>query len=168
MKKLIFISLLVIPFCKAADPKAHASWYQALQDIPNKFNLHKKTELFLGDKGIEAIPDNLNSHYLEHLYLGNNYLQEIPDNLNFPRLTVLSLIGNHIRQINPQIFKKFPNLQFLYLNKNPLTQENVDELRKAAVQAGARGDAYAQGPIEISADDIGDQYLPEGLDIKGD
>ena len=133
MKKLLFISLFIIPFCKAADP--NASWNLAVQNIANW-------------------------QQQEVLYLDGNQIGVIPDNLNLPLLLRLYLNGNHIEQVDLQIFEQFPNLNYLGLNKNPLTPENVDALREAAAATGRE--------IEIFADDIGEEYLEPGKDIKGD
>ncbi len=172
MKKLMFISLLVvIPFCEAADPDQ--SWYQAVQDIPD---WQQQRDLALNNNQIQAIPDNLIAPNLRYLALNNNQIQAIPDNLiapnlralilNFnliqdisdnltlPNLEELFLDNNHIYYVNPQIFNQFPRLRYLYLDQNPLTQENVNELRAAAQQADRR--------IHIIADDIGDQYAYAG------
>ncbi len=88
----------------------------------------------------------------------------IPDNLNLNLLETLYLNGNHIRQIDPQrILEQFPQLTYLNLDKNPLTRENVIALRNAAAEIfGATGRL-----IQIIANDIGEQYLPEGYNIKG-
>jgi len=174
MKKLILISLCAISLCKAADN----SWDQAVQrnypdgiqqveylnlindqitEIPN-LDLPQLRELYLIGNQIIAIPANLNLPQLERLYLSFNQITEIP-NLNLHQLRELYLGSNYITYVDPQILQQFPQLQHLYLDKNPLTQENVAALRDAATAAGRH--------IEIIADDIGEQYLPEGQNIKG-
>ncbi len=200
MKKLIFISLLVIPFCKAADPDQ--SWHQAvkrppnldwqqqdslildrkrIETIPNNLNLPNLWQLNLNNNLITAIPgnlnlprlrsfslcnnqitsipDNLNLPNLCSFYLSNNRITSIPDNLNLPRLEHLNLEGNHIDFVSDNIFKQFPNLIFLWLNKNPLTQKNVDQLREAATKTHPK--------LKIIADNIGVQYKkpPDFIEI---
>ncbi len=174
MKKLIFISLLVIPFCKAADNDEN--WNYAVQQrypdgieglvvlklnhnhiaaIPD--NLPQQLQLInLKDNEITAIPDNL-PQQLRFLNLEDNHITEIPDNLP-QQLKVLRLEGNHITYVDPKILQQLPRLTNLILNKNPLYQKDVDALREAAAAAG-------QGII-IIADDIGKQYLPDAVNVK--
>ncbi len=149
MKKLMFISLLVIPFCKADDPDQ--SWYQAVQ---NKPDWQQQRTLSLIGKQIQAIPDNLDFHNLEWLHLNDNQIQAIPANLTAPYLRTLFLGNNSIDYVDPQIINQFPRLNRLELNKNPLTQENVDQLRAATLQANRH--------ILIVANDIGPQYAYAG------
>ncbi len=146
MKKLMFISLLVIPFCKAADPDQR--WYEAVQNRPDWQQLGI---LSLIGKELQAIPGNLIAPNLKELILDCNEIQDIPDNLTLPNLEELYLANNHIYYVNPQIFHQFPRLNYLHLNQNPLTPENVDDLKLAAQQANRN--------ITIIADDIGDEYL---------
>ena len=156
MKRFIFISLLVMPFCKGADvPK---SWEQATQNISDS-DLEKAVELELIHEQIEAIPENLGDLLpcLEKLNLNYNLISAIPDNLRLSEVWALWLVGNRIEYIDPEkIFTQFPNLVYLNLSKNPLT--NVDEIRK---KVGTR-----QGFV-LNADDIGEKYLPAGRNMKG-
>ena len=153
----MFIFLLVIPFCKAADPDQ--SWYQAVQNVTaSRPDLQQELYLDLAHKQIPAIPANLNLPQLQGLNLGNNQIYAIPANLALPNLTMLLLHNNHIDYVDPQIINQFPRLNYLHLNKNPLTQKNVDELRAAAQKANR--------VIQITANDIGDQYSGPGIRIK--
>jgi len=152
MKNLMFIFLLVIPFCKAADPDQ--SWYDAVQHIPN---WQQQAELNLDDNQIGAIPDNFNLHNLRYLNLINNQIVAIPNNFNSPDLRTLSLSNNNIDQINPErLLEQFPQLVYLNLSNNPnLHLKNIEDLRDAAARAGRN--------IEIIANNI----RPGGQDIKG-
>ena len=134
--------------------------YNLITEIPN-LNLPQLGALILGHNLITEIP-NLNLPQLLQLYLDGNQITEIP-NLNLPQLRQLSLSNNRITNVNPQILQQFPHLVFLNLNQNPITQENVTALRDAAAEIF---DATGRN-IQIIADDIGDQYLPEGYNIKG-
>jgi len=128
--------------------------------VIENLNFPKLRELFLAYNEITTIPANLNLPQLQELVLYNNLITAISDNLNLPKLQRLYLHENHIEYVDPQILQQFPQLNYLNLNKNPLTQENVDKLREAAQQANRN--------IKIIADDIGEKYLPEGHYIKGD
>ncbi len=136
MKKLMLISLFAIPLfaiplCKAADP--YEGWNLAIND-PIMYRL---TILELDNKQIVAIPDNP----------------------NLPLVEVLYLTKNQIEYIDPQILQQFPNLEYLNLNENPITQENVNALREAT--------AATHPNLEIVADDIGPQYAYAEDDYDG-
>ena len=172
MKKLMFIFLLVIPFCKAANPDQ--SWHNAVQHIPN---WQQQVELSLNNSQIVAIPDNFNPPNLEWLYLDNNQIVAIPDNFNPPHLQILDLINNqivaipdnfnspnlqrlyldnnNIQEINPKrLLEQFPHLVYLNLSNNPLHPADIRRLRELAQEAGRN--------IDIIAENI----LPEGYGIK--
>jgi len=100
MKKLIFIFLITIPFCKAAD-------------------IQNKEVLLLNSNEIATIPTNL---YLPHLKLlclkesAHNQMTAIPQ-LNAPNLQQLSLLNVQITTIPDSLFA---NLEELDLSKNRL------------------------------------------------
>jgi len=158
VKKLIFISLLVISVCKgAAGP--YAAWDQALQGIPN---WQQQVLLYLSGNRIAAIPVNFNPPELQGLYLDHNRLGALPDNFNPPQLLVLNLSHNQFDHIYPEILNNFPKLRRLDLSNNPIYEggpDGVNALRQYAAEH------YPN--LEIIADNIlpGD---PPGIDIKGD
>ena len=111
MKKLIFISLLIIPFCKAAD-NADENWYRAVQNIPN---WRKERTLDLPYAQIQAIPADL----------------------IFPNLKMLLLDHNQINQVHAtRLLKQFPKLKVLDLSSNPLHPADIENLRRAARAIG--------------------------------
>ena len=77
MKRLMFISLLVIPFCKAADP--NASWNKAVENIPS---WEEEKYLTLTRKGITTLPDNRTLIRLEYLDLQRNPITTFPKRLS--------------------------------------------------------------------------------------
>ena len=111
MKKLMFIFLLVISFCKAADPDA--SWNQAVQNIPDW-----------------ATSTELNLAY--------NQIQAIPANLTLLNLEALNLAYNQIKKFDPKrLLEQFPKLDALNLSNNPqLDPRNIQDLIDAADEAG--------------------------------
>ncbi len=158
MKKLIFISLLVIPFCKAADPCE--KWHQVIQEmytipeletfnlseqeitqIQKTFDLQEQEILDLQDRDIDAIPHDLKLPKLLYLSLDNNKITALPG-LYLPKLRALDLDNNKIGYIAPEILQQFPELRVLNVSNNPLTKENVDQLREA------------RPDLEINADGI--------------
>ncbi len=112
MKKLMLISLglCIIPFCKAAD--AGGRFNEALRSIPD---WHEVESINLADKGITYIPATL------------------PDNVEFIMVRNLDLSNNDIDNIDLFAIREmpgnFPRLEHLNLSGNPLTQENVDDLK---------------------------------------
>jgi len=106
----MLISLLIIPFCKAADPDQ--SWNQAVQHIPNW-------------------------QQEEVLRLYNNQIVAIPDNFEAPNLQWLLLNKNQIDEINPErLLEQFPHLVYLNLSNNPLHPADIRRLRDLAQEAG--------------------------------
>ena len=122
------------PFCKAANDQSDIIKNLIKEWVPGE------TSLRLNNKQIQTIPQglNLNLPGLIHLFLNDNLIQAIPEDLNLPpQLILLRFDNNHISYIDPKILEHFSGLHGIKLNKNPLTQENVDELRKkvAALRA---------------------------------
>ncbi len=142
--------------------------------IPDNLNFPNLRLLWLNKNLITTI-ENLNLPVLERLHLNNNLITAIDnlnlppqlkelnlqgnqittiENLNLPQLVELDLRSNHIEYIDPQILQGLPRLARLDLSKNPLTQNNIDELKKIAAQTHPR--------ILIIADDIGAQHSCAG------
>ncbi len=71
MKKLMLISLFVIPFCKAADP--YASWNLAVQNIPD---LQQVRYLELSNREFDNLTIRaLDVPKISYLNFGNNKLK---------------------------------------------------------------------------------------------
>ena len=159
MKRLIFmfIYLLVTPLCKAADDE-EALPVRHLVDQPAEQpegQMAGQLDLHLLGGVIENIPPGL--ILPARVDRSNQELFNIPDDLGLApndAVVELNLNNNHIGYVDPQIFARFPYLYVLNLNRNPLAQENVDELRAAAQQTGRN--------IWIIADDIGEEYQGAG------
>ncbi len=156
-------------------------WWKRIEAIPADLNLSNLHSLDLLGNNIKAIPDltslinlrqlglninqikaipalNLPSN-LVTLQLNNNKINAIPASLELDKLRSLDLSFNHIKKFNPKrLLQQFPQLNYLNLNRNPLTQENVTALRNAATAA------YRE--IEIVSDVIRPE-AEEGLYIKG-
>ena len=175
MKKLMFVFLLVIPFCKAADP--YESWNRAIQNvnmerdwvdlsekqiaaIPNKLNYPDIHVLVLDRNLLGALPDNLDFlPALEVLNVDDNQIAAI-DNLNHPSLFWLTLNSNRITYVNIDIFDRLPGLVYLELKGNYLTKSNVKDLEQRARELKKT----ERKEIFIEAQD---QSLPAGITIKG-
>ncbi len=135
-----------------------------IETIPIDLNLPHLRKLNLNSNWIEAIPAHLHSsNNLRELDLSDNNIEIIPDNIDFPRLSTLNLEENHIKHVNPEIFTQLPMLTELNLSKNPLTEQNVAELRAAAAQLAGPENMPAAFWLEgrditIIADDIGPKW----------
>ncbi len=134
--------------------------HNLITDVPENLGLPNLDRLLLSSNQIVDIPGNLPNN-LRRLHLDNNRISVIPESLELLLLERLYLSKNQIGHVNPQrILAQFPMLTHLFLNQNPLTQKNVDELKAAAQQANRH--------ITITARNIGKQCLPEdyGGDLK--
>ena len=78
---------------------------------------------------ISALAGLANLPYLMILVLQNNQISDVSPLANFANLTDLSLVGNQISDVRP--LKGLTNLAFLMLGNNPLTAEQIAELREA-------------------------------------
>ena len=145
MKRLMLIFLLVIPFCRAADPDE--SWNQAVASKPN---WQQGEELWLAGRGIKTIPENLKLPNLKTLFLNDNLIETIPKYFDLPKLKSLLLGRNYISYVDPNILEKLPNLEFLALEYNPITQKNISELKSKADQLGMK--------LLISSHSIDEEY----------
>ena len=143
MRHLMFVSLFVISFCKAVG--VDSSWDQAVNPIRAVFHN------FQGIKTLNLVGESIT---------------DLPENPNLPNLKNLYLNKNKIQYVSPTIFKQFlkhlPELSKLDLSNNSLTKKNVDELIKVAAEIEAETGQH----INIITDDIGDQHLPNGSNIK--
>jgi len=109
----MFICLLIIPFCKAANDGEYESWYQAVQDIPNWL---EEVTLDLSDRSIKAVPPDLDLLFTRELYLAGNQIAVIPNFRQSTSLDVLDLGNNQIAAI-PDNFNPI-YLDDLYLHSN--------------------------------------------------
>ena len=144
MKKLILISLFVIPFCRAAaGPESDweskgkeeeeekieiednwaedANWNKAIQEA----KLHWE-ETRLQFPKMRRYQNPLEG--ILELLLKDKKIKTLPDNFYLPNLRELDLTNNQIAYVDPEIFIKLPRLQILMLKGNPLYKDNVDEL----------------------------------------
>ncbi len=129
MKKLIFISLLVIPLCKGAA-SVPESWTNALKR-KNISNVLQSKSLMLSGQGITALPDPLYLPKLQVLDLSNNPITALPKRLMTSNLKRLYLSDTDIKYIDPQILEDVPRLKHLNLLGTKVTKQNVDMLKAA-------------------------------------
>lgn len=102
-----------------------------LKDITNMRH-PRLMYLDLSGNDIEKIPNSLlSSKKLKYLNLSGNKLTTLPKSLNrLKLLEVLDLSNNQIREL-PECIYKMKNLKVLKLNGNPLSDANLNQLRRA-------------------------------------
>ncbi len=110
MKKLIFIFLLAIPLCKAADP--YEAWNLAIE---RTHEWQQLDYLNLVSRKLQIVPD-FEHNVVRTLSLNDNLLQEVPNFQNLPLLEILSLSNNRLQD--------FPSLSNLLLLKKLYLDEN--------------------------------------------
>ncbi len=125
-------------------------------------NFPKLKALALDNNQITAIPADLNLPKLFWLWLSDNQIAVIPANLNLPQLMTLDLRNNQVEHVDPQILKQFPNLRSLKLDKNPITQEEVNSLREVAVATHPNLEITAVGNPNLQDILLKDIPLPKG------
>jgi len=97
----------------------YPKWAKELKEIEFKTEQKNLRYLDAGFCDIEHIVIR-NCPNLETLYLNNNKLKTIVFEGKFPKLQFLNLDRNALTELNLQ-YENFPNLQFLYLYQNNLT-----------------------------------------------
>ena len=127
MKKkimLMFISLVAMPFCKAAD---YSGWESAFRGLTwvERHNQELIIKLYFNEpcfaKEVITHVPKIDLPYLKELWLGNNRLTTLTAilQLSAPGLKFIDLSDNRITSIKAaevdELLKKFPKLQELYL-----------------------------------------------------
>ena len=92
-----------------------------------KFNAIKSLDLSYND--IHDLSPLMNLTNLEYLKLHCNFIKDISPLGNLSNLKELNLKGNRVNDIEP--LKTLRHLKYLYLSRNPIRQEQNEELQKA-------------------------------------
>jgi Leucine-rich repeat (LRR) protein len=100
---------------------------EKIQGLDNLFNL-KKLELS-GNKisNLEGLQDLLG---LQELYLDNNHIEKLVGLDYLSKLIILHIGRNKISKFRSELIKNLTNLNFLYLNENPLDQQSWEHYHK--------------------------------------
>ncbi|MFX0020929.1 MAG: leucine-rich repeat protein [Candidatus Hermodarchaeota archaeon] len=100
---------------------------EKIESLENLLNL-KKLELSYNQIGkIEGL-QNLSN--LQELYLDNNELKKVENLEKLQSLIMLHLGRNHISEFRRESVEDLKNLNFIFLNENPLDQKSLEEYHK--------------------------------------
>ncbi|MFX0144388.1 MAG: leucine-rich repeat domain-containing protein [Candidatus Hodarchaeota archaeon] len=100
---------------------------ERIESLENLVNLKK---LELSNNKISRIEGLHNLLELQELYLDNNNLKRV-DNLNSLRSLIMLHLGrNNISEFRRESIEKLRNLNFIFLNENPLDQKSSEEYQK--------------------------------------
>ena len=103
--------------------------FSSIKDISPLENLTNLTVLYLGFNNISDISPLESLTNLTKLFLQENSISDISPIANLMNLTDLYLDSNNISDIEP--LKSLTNLERVDLTGNPISQEQIDTLRRA-------------------------------------
>jgi len=95
-----------------------------IQKIENLDNLSELRKIELSNNEIKEIEGLDTLHKLQELFLDNNKIKEIGGIDSLTQLIILFLKSNEITHFNNEKIEKLQNLNFIFLNDNPLTTES--------------------------------------------
>ncbi len=98
-----------------------------IESLENQVNL-KKMEL--SKNKIKKIKGLSTLNNLQELYLDNNSIEELEGFEGLDNLIILYIGRNHISKFNNESIKCLKNLNFLFLNENPLDKESWEYFKK--------------------------------------
>ncbi len=100
---------------------------ERIESLENLVNLKK---LELSNNQIRKIEGLQNLRELQEIYLDNNNIKEV-DNLDYLcSLIMLHLGRNNISEFRRESIENLKNLNFIFLNENPLDQKSLEEYHK--------------------------------------
>ena len=95
-----------------------------IKRIENLNNLNNLRKFELSHNSIEKIEGLTNQLKLQELFLDKNQIHELGGMDNLEKLIILFLESNQISEFNNKKIESLRNLNFLFLNENPLTPES--------------------------------------------
>jgi hypothetical protein len=95
-----------------------------IEKIENLSHLIELRKLELSNNKIEELQGLHNLMKLQELFLDNNKIDVIKGISNLKSLIILFLKGNRIKEFKSEDVQDLPNLNFIFLNDNPLTPES--------------------------------------------
>ncbi|MBD3196150.1 MAG: hypothetical protein GF317_13915 [Candidatus Lokiarchaeota archaeon] len=95
-----------------------------IKEIKNLNNLLELRKLEISSNLINKISGLENQKELQELFLDNNNIQNIEGLDNLENLIILFLKSNKITHFDSSLIEKLKNLNFIFLNDNPLTSES--------------------------------------------
>ncbi|MFW9989858.1 MAG: leucine-rich repeat domain-containing protein [Candidatus Odinarchaeota archaeon] len=98
-----------------------------IESLENQVNLKK---LELSNNNINKVKGLSSLDNLQELYLDNNSIEELEGFEGLGNLIILYIGRNYISKFNNESIKCLKNLNFLFLNENPLDKESWDYFKK--------------------------------------
>jgi hypothetical protein len=95
-----------------------------IQKIENLENLTELRKIELSNNKILQIEGLETLQKLQELFLDNNQIEEISGLEKLRQLIILFLKSNKIRHFSKEMIEELHNLNFIFLNDNPLTPES--------------------------------------------
>jgi len=100
---------------------------EKIQGLDNLFNLKK---LELSSNKISNLEGLRDLQSLQELYLDNNNIEKLVGLDYLSKLIILHIGRNKISKFRSELIKNLTNLNFLYLNENPLDQQSWEHYHK--------------------------------------
>ena len=100
---------------------------ERIESLDNLINLRK---LELSHNNIKNLNGISNLKELKELYLDNNNINELKGLDKLKKLIILHIGRNNILKYRSESIKNLNNLNFLFLNENPLDQESWEQYMK--------------------------------------
>ncbi len=101
-----------------------------IERIESLDNLQNLKKLELSNNKIKRIEGFQNLLGLQELYLDNNYIEKVENLESLQSLIMLHLGRNNISKFRREGIKNLKNLNFIFLNENPLDQKGLEEYQK--------------------------------------
>ncbi|MHA1985918.1 MAG: leucine-rich repeat protein [Promethearchaeota archaeon] len=100
---------------------------ERIEGLENLYNLRR---LVLSGNRISNLEGLQTLLELQELYLDNNNIEKLEDLDYLSKLIILHIGRNKILKFRSEYIKNLANLNFLYLNENPLDQQSWEQYKK--------------------------------------
>jgi len=101
-----------------------------IENIDNLDNLTELNKLEISNNKIETFDGLENLKNLQELFIDKNRIKQMEGINNLESLIILFLEKNHIKEFNMSYVANLKNLNFIFLNENPLTPESWEIYQK--------------------------------------
>ncbi len=155
MKRLIFVVMFVISFCKAASRETNTAHEECLPLL-----VTSPFQSYAGDSNGDGEIASLlrlfpSTGEIKDLNLSSSGIEKLPNDVAGLRcLKRLNLANNRLGRISPTVFstflKELPQLSVLDVSNNQISKENMQELNKVAKKV----ETQTNRSIEIIIDDL--------------
>jgi len=101
-----------------------------IENIDNLDNLTELNKLEISNNKIETFDGLENLKNLQELFIDKNHIKQMEGINNLERLIILFLENNDIKDFKLSYIDNLKNLNFIFLNQNPLTPESWEIYQK--------------------------------------